>query len=329
MAINMSKHAFGSKENISTAKQQGIIDEHDILYLDNREIGWIDKNGETVISTTRTQENISVNGVTGLGIDNGGVIPSGKSLDEIVKMLVQKAVPPTYTAPKVTLSKTSTGTANGNYEAGTSITPSFTATFTKNDAGELTKISVLQGTTEVGTNTTSPYTYDGETFVLGDETIAFKAQASYEDGDVKQNNLGNEDATGQILAGTVTSSNYNYVGQRNLFYGTGVGELSEVTSTVVRDLANKKLNPTQGYSFTINVAVGQQYIVFAYPATLRDVTTVKYEEANDSGMAGNFAKTLVDVADARGGENGLKSYKVYSYTMSVPAAATMSFTVTI
>ena len=46
-------------------------------------------------------------------------------------------------------------------------------------------------------------------------------------------------------------------------------------------------------------------------------------------MAGNFTKTLVEVADARGGENGKKSYKVYTYAMAVPAAATMTLKVTI
>ena len=69
--------------------------------------------------------------------------------------------------------------------------------------------------------------------------------------------------------------------------------------------------------------------MFAYPATLRDVNNVTYVEANDSGMASSFTKSTINVADARGGENGLKSYKVYSYSMAVPAAAAMTFKVTI
>ena len=52
-------------------------------------------------------------------------------------------------------------------------------------------------------------------------------------------------------------------------------------------------------------------------------------EANDSGMASSFTKTLVDVADARGDNDGLMSYKVYTYAMAVPAAAGMTFKVTI
>ena len=54
-----------------------------------------------------------------------------------------------------------------------------------------------------------------------------------------------------------------------------------------------------------------------------------YVETNDPGMASNFTKTLVNVADARGAQNGLKEYKVYSYRMATPAAAKMTFKVTI
>ena len=47
-----SKHAFGSEANINSALQQGKIDEHDILFLDERKIGWIDKNGNIVMAKT-------------------------------------------------------------------------------------------------------------------------------------------------------------------------------------------------------------------------------------------------------------------------------------
>ena len=46
-------------------------------------------------------------------------------------------------------------------------------------------------------------------------------------------------------------------------------------------------------------------------------------------MASNFEKLVIDVADARGGANGIMSYKVYTYEMAVPAAAAMTFKVTI
>ena len=327
MAV-FSKHAFGSKENIDTAKTNGTIGPQDVLFLDNREIGWIAKDGSTVISTSRTQEAITVNGVTGLGIANGATISAGTSLDDFVKMVVQKAIPATYTAPTVSIANNG-GQASGNVEAGTTISPKLKATFTKNDAGDLTSIAIKKGGTEVANGTESPLTYNGESIIIGDESITFTASATYGDAPVKTNNLGQESKENWFAGGTVNSGNYTITGKRNLFYGTGVGSVPEVTSDMVRGLTNKKLAPASGTSFNINVAVGQQYIIIAYPATLRDINNVTYVEANDSGMASSFAKTTINVADARGGSNGTMSYKVYTYAMAVPAAAAMTFKVTI
>lgn len=323
-----NKHAFGSKENIDTAKAAGTINAYDVLHLSNGETGWIDKEGNTVIATPRTQESITVNGVTGLGIANGATIAAGTSLEEFVKMVVQKAIPATYTHPSLSLGNNG-GQAAGNVEAGTTITPKLRATFNKNDAGNLESIVIKKGGTEIATGSTSPLDYTGESVVIGDETISYSASATYGDAPVKNNNLGQESKENWFAAGTVTSGTFSITGKRNLFYGTGVGDVPEVTSGMVRGLANKKLAPAAGTSFNISVAVGQQYIVIAYPATLRDLNNVTYVEANDSGMASNFTKTTVNVADARGGENGMMSYKVYTYAMAVPAAAGMTFKVTI
>lgn len=325
---NLSKHAFGNKENIETAKTNGSIDEFDVLFLSNGEIGWVDKEKNTVINTPRTQTDIVVNGVTGLGIGNGETISAGATIDEIVKMLVQKAVPATYTKPTLSLANNG-GQASGNVEAGSSVTPKLKATFTKNDAGDLSAISISNASTAVAEGTASPLTYDGEAIVIGDETVTFTASATYGDAPVKKNNLGQESKENWFAGSTVASSSYSITGKRNLFYGTGVGEIPTIDSAFVRGLVNTKLAPTQGYSWSITVDVGQQYIAFAYPATLRDVNQVEYVEANDKGMASSFTKTTIDVADARGGENGLMSYKVYTYKMAVPAAAGMTFKVTI
>lgn len=325
---NLSKHAFGSKENIEAAKANGKIDEFDIIFMDNGEIGWVDKDNVTIVNTPRTQKAHTLNGVTLGALEDGDTVPENTSFDDLVKLITEKAIPATYTKPTVSIANNG-GQAIGNVEAGTSITPKLKATFTKNDAGDLTAISIKKNSVDVATGTTSPLTYDGEAITIGDETITFKASTTYGDAPVKKNNLGADSTENWFAGGTATSSDYSINGKRNLFYGTGVGSVPAITSDVVRGLTNKKLAPTQGYSFNITVDVGQQYIVIAYPATLRDINNITYVEANDGGMVGNFTKTTVDVADARGGENGKMSYKVYVYAMAVPAAATMTFKVTI
>lgn len=325
-----TKIGYGNKADIDTAITSTTIDEGDIIITkDTEELAFIKPDKSVMYPKDRTSKAYTLNGTDLGALANGSNIPEGTSIDDLLNMITQKAIAPTYTQPTVAFAKSGEGTAPGNYEAGTSITPIFTATFNKNDAGNLTKLSVLKADDEVGSDVSSPYTYTGEAIVLGDATITFKARAAYEDGPVKDNNLGNPDATGQIKAGTKDSSALSFVGQRQLFWGTGVGELPELTSDTVRGLANKKLNPTQGYSWNIPIAVGQQYVIFAYRATLRDVNQIMYVETNDTGMASSFTKTTVQVADARGGENGKVDYKVYSYRMAAPAAATMTFKVTI
>lgn len=324
----MAKHAFGSEAKVDEALAAGTIDAYDILFLNEGKVGWIDKDGHKVIAEDKTSENIIVNGVTGLGVPNGSTIPAGKTINDVVKMLVQKAIPATYTKPTVSLGNNG-GQAAGNVEAGTSVTPKLRATFSKNDAGELTAISIKKGSESVADGASSPLDYAGEAIVVGDETVSFTASATYGDAPVKNDNLGNPSKDNWFAGGTINSSAYSISGKRNLFYGTGVGDVPGLTSDVIRGLSNKKLAPQNGLSFNIPVAVGQQYIVIAYPANLRDVSNITYVEANDGGMASSFTKNTLDVADARGGENGKMSYKVYTYAMSVPAAAPMTFKVTI
>ena len=329
MADQKIKWSTGEKAKIEEAKKAGKIDVNDLVITsDTDQLAFINKHGETKFIKDRTTEPVQFKGTSIGNWTDGKTVPEGLTFTEWLKQAAQKAIPATYSKPTVSIANNG-GQASGAVESGTSITPKLRATFNKNDAGNLTKIEVLKGGTSVGNDTNSPYNYTGNAIVIGDETISFTAKATYEEGEIKNNNLGEPSPDGHVLAGSVTSSVYNITGQRNLFYGTGIGELPELNSGTIRSLVNKKLNPTQGYSFNINIAVGQQYVIFAYPATLRDVNQVMYVETNDTGMASSFTKMLVDVADARGGENGLKQYKVYSYRMATPAAAALTFKVTI
>ena len=324
MAVKKSKVGFGRREDIESAKSSGLIDEYDILLLDNGEVGWLDAEKETVINTPRTQTSIQVNGVTGLGIENGSTIDAGKTIDEIVKMLVQKSVPATYTKPTVALANNG-GQAAGAVEAGTSVTPKLRATFTQNDAGALTKLEVLKGGSSVGTGSASPYDYSGSAIVIGDESITFTAKATYGEGAIKNDNLGQPSPNGHIAAGSITSSNYTITGQRKAFWGSGTGTVDNATSDQIRKLTNARLNVTAGTNISLKVETGQQYIMFALPSP-RTLKQIIYDDLGDKGMLSSFTKTTVQVADARGGSNGLMDYNCYVYNLSVPCSAPMNFT---
>lgn len=330
MADKIIKFYHGASTGIQGKIDDGTINESDIVITsDTDEIVYIDetKTQKPLGSSKSKQEwevQLGAGGTVG-GLKTGDEIPAGTTLDDLIKLLTQKSVPASYTQPGVTC-RVSTGTAAGSYEVGTEINTTIQGAFSQNDAGALTTIEILKNGSSILSQATSPITSEAQTFTLGEETVSFTAKATYADGPIKNDNLGQPSPDGQIKAGSKTSSAVSFVGKRNLFYGTGVGAAPEVTSELVRGLANKKLGPANGTSFNINVAVGQQYVIIAYPATLRDLTKCFYVEQN-TDLAANFEKSTISVQGANGAAGA--DYKVYVYEMAIPAAAGMTLQVQI
>lgn len=330
MADKIIKFYHGASSGIQGKIDDGTINESDIVITsDTDEIVYIDetKTQKPLGSSKSKQEwevQLGSGGTVG-GLKTGDTIPEGTTMDELIKLLTQKSVPATYVQPAVTC-RASAGNAAGSYEVGTQINTTIQGLFTQNDAGALTTIEILKNGSSVLSQATSPITTEAQTFTLGEETVSFTAKATYADGAIKNDNLGQPSPDGQIKAGSKTSAAVSFVGKRNLFYGTGVGAAPEATSETVRGLANKKLGPTNGTSFNINVAVGQQYVIIAYPATLRDLTKCFYVEQN-TDLAANFEKSNISVQGANGAAGA--DYKVYVYEMAIPAAAGMTLQVQI
>ena len=332
MADSVIKFFHGASTGIESKIEDGTINESDmVITSDTDELYYIDstKTPHALGSSKSTEEvevNLGSGGSVG-GLATGDTIPAGTTLDELITMLTQKSVPATYTQPGVTC-RVSSGTAAGSYEVGTSITTTLQATFTQNDAGALTTLAINKSGegSPIISGATSPQTTDAQTFTLGEETVSFTATASYAAGAIKNDNLGQPSPEGQIQAGSKTSAAVSFVGKRNLFYGTGTGATPEMTSELVRGLANKKLGPANGTTFDINVAAGQQYVVIAYPATLRNLTKCFYVEQN-TDLVENFALQTKSVQGANGAAGA--DYKVYVYSMAIPAAAGMTLQVQI
>lgn len=332
MADSVIKFFHGASTGIESKIEDGTINESDmVITSDTDELYYIDstKTPHALGSSKSTEEvevNLGSGGSVG-GLATGDTIPAGTTLDELITMLTQKSVPATYTQPGVTC-RVSSGTAAGSYEVGTEINTTLQATFTQNDAGALTTLAINKSGegSPIISGATSPQTTDAQTFTLGEETVSFTATASYAAGAIKNDNLGKPSPEGQIQAGSKTSAAVSFVGKRNLFYGTGTGATPEMTSELVRGLANKKLGPANGTTFDINVAAGQQYVVIAYPATLRNLSKCFYVEQN-TDLVENFAFQTKSVQGANGAAGA--DYKVYVYSMAIPAAAGMTLQVQI
>ena len=325
MADLKVKFATGKKNGIEAAKESGLIDANDfVVTSDTDELAFINKSGETKFIKSKSSKSYTLNGTSLGSLASGQTIPEGIDMDGLLNLITQKEIKATYTKPSVSIANNG-GQASGAVEAGTSITPKLRATFNKNDAGNLTKLEVLKAGQSLGSNASSPYDYTGEAIVVGDETITFTAKATYAEGEIKNNNLGKPSPDGHITAGSVTSGNYSITGQRNMFYGTGVGKFENADSSKIRALTNKRLNHTAGLKISLKVETGQQYIVFALPSP-RTLTQVIYDDLGDKGMLSSFVKSTVQVADARGEQNGLKDYNCYVYNMATPAQAPLNFT---
>lgn len=258
MADKIVRFFHGAEDNIDAKLGDGTINESDLVITTSDKLIYIDENktkhelGGGDIETTQEHEVQLGSGGSIGGLNTGDTIPERTSLDELIKMLTQKAVHPTYNAPGVTC-RVSSGTAAGSYEVGTEINTTIQGVFTQNDAGALTSIEIKKGGSSVLSSPTSPVTTEAQVFTLGEETVTFNAVATYADGPVKNNNLGQPDATGQIKAGSKTSGNVSFTGKRNLFYGTGVGAAPSMSSEVVRGLANKQLGPANGTSLILTL----------------------------------------------------------------------------
>lgn len=325
MADLSVKFATGKKENIEPAKQAGTIDANDfVMTSDTDELAFINKDGETRFVKDRTDEAVTFKGTSIGNWADGQTVPEGLTFTEWLKKAAQKSIPATYTKPTISLTNNG-GQAAGAIEAGTSVTPKLRATFTQNDAGALTKLDIKKGNTIIDSKTTSPLDYVGEALVAGDETVTFTAVATYAEGKIKNDNLGQPSPNGHIQAGSIVSNAYSIIGQRNAFWGSGVGIIENPTSDIVRKLANKKLNITAGTKIAMKVETGQQNIIFVLPEP-RTLTQVIYDDLGDKGMLSSFVKSTVQVADARGAQNGLKNYNCYVLNLSTPCKAPMNFT---
>ena len=253
----------------------------------------------------------------------------GKSIAEALTDIFSKRLQPgTPTAPAVTLTF---GQAKA-YEVGTTVSPTYSASlsagsYTYDPATGITATS--WEITDTAGNTADTATGSFADVVVADNTnYKITAKANYGEGTVAKDNLGSDsNPVVKIAAGSATKTSGAITGYRNTFYGT-VAEKAEVTSTIIRGLSGKSNAAwSNGKSFTVNIPVGAVRVIFAYPATLQDVSSVKDVNGLNAEIKSAFTKSAVTVAGA-GADAGIE-YKVYVTDFAEPVAKANSYTVKI
>lgn len=252
----------------------------------------------------------------------------GKSVsDALTEIFSKRLQPGTPTAPAVTLTF---GQAKA-YEVGTTVTPTYSASlsagsYTYGPATGITATS-WEVTDTAGNSATTASGSFAEVVVADGTNYKITAKATYGEGAVAKDNLGSDSSPViKIAAGSATKTSGAITGYRNTFYGS-VTEKAELTSTIIRGLTKSNKTLANGNSFTVNIPVGAKRVIFAYPATLRDVSSVKDVNGLNAEIKSAFTKTTLTVAGA-GADAGIE-YKVYTTDFADPVAKANSYTVQI
>jgi hypothetical protein len=252
----------------------------------------------------------------------------GKSIAAALTDIFSKRLQPgTPTAPAVTLTF---GQAKA-YEVGTTVSPTYSASLSAGSYTYGPATGITATSWEI--TDTEGHTADTDTGSFADVIVAdntdykITAKANYGEGAVAKDNLGSDSSpVVKIAAGSATKTSGAITGYRNTFYGT-VTEKAEVTSTIIRGLSKSNKALVNGNSFTVNIPVGAVRVIFAYPATLRDVSSVKDVNGLNAEIKSAFTKSAITVAGA-GADVGIE-YKVYVTDFADPVAKANSYTVTI
>ena len=252
----------------------------------------------------------------------------GKSVaDALTEIFSKRLQPGTPTAPAVSLTF---GQAKA-YEVGTTVSPTYSASlsagsYTYGPATGITATAWEVTDTAGNSATTASGSFD-DVVVTDGTNYKITAKATYGEGAIAKDNLGaDSNPVVKIAAGSATKVSGAITGYRNTFYGT-VTEKAALTSTIIRGLNKSNAAFTNGKTFTISIPVGAVRVIFAYPATLQDVSSVKDVNGLNAEIKSAFTKSAVTVAGA-GSDAGIE-YKVYTTDFAEPVAKANSYTVKI
>ena len=272
---------------------------------------------------------VTTSAIGNITLTNGQatIAATGKNLKQVFDTIFVKEKNPSVTQPAVSVSLAGAGAK----EVGTKVTPSYTATFNagKYEFGPATGCSITSWSV-TDTNNAGPLNTATGSFteitVADDTNYKVTATGNFSEGAIPVTNVGNEYASGKIIAGSKSATSSAITGYRNSFYGT-LTEKGELTSDIIRSLGKSNQALKNGNTFDITIPVGAMRVVFAYPATLRDVTSVKDVNGLNAEISGAFTKSTLSIE----GLNNFQgiNYKVYVTDFAEAVATANTYKVTI
>lgn len=256
---------------------------------------------------------------------SGTIAAKGKNVKELFASILAKESNPSVSQPSVSIRLNEAKA----YEVGTKVTPTYNVTFNAGSYqyGPATGVTATHTVTDTRSNSAEGTAGSfAELTVVDGINYKVSVSSAHTAGAVPKSNLGNEVASLAIKEGTKAASSQAITGYRNSFYGTAETAI-ELTSANIRDLTKSGGAKAAGQTINVSVPVGAKRVIFAYPATLRDVNSVLDVNGLNAEIKTAFKMTKVEIEGANGYDS--IEYKVYYTDFANPNDAANTYKVTI
>jgi hypothetical protein len=219
------------------------------------------------------------------GVGTGQTFTQGTQIENVLRNILIKTIPPTYTAPTAGIGSSP---GQGSYEIGTNLgTITLSASFTQNNGGTSTGSTYskyVSSWNNLGSNTDAITSLETTTY--------YRVLTSYNQGACLNNNLGTQDCTGRINAGSVYSGNIQFTPFFKRYWGFSSSQ-SPSNSTILA-LTQDNNGSTGSLSLSSITPSGSQFIVYFTKGTVTSVTV------NGIPATGAFTITTYSVTNAQG-----------------------------
>ena len=303
------------------------VDSKNLEYY-NQKIKQIITDGDSVNNQVVVQ--LGEDGQLG-GYKTGDVIIPGTPIENVIKKILAKQIPPIYIAPTISIINNG-GTNAGSYEYGTKINPKIKLNFFQNDGGNVISATINKNEDLIMTTSDiSLATYEEE-FILTNQ-IVYKGLISYSEGLIKNDNLGEPYPDTHIAAGQISSNNYTFSPYRQGYFW-GILDTSSteepLTSEIIRSGTKKNAAYASGNITGVkaNSVPNRKRIFIACPADKAGVKKVIMPSAMNADCTTDFIKQNNTILIE--GANGYEpiAYNIWVYE---PAAISddQTFTITL
>lgn len=263
------------------------------------------------------EKDISCAGVSNiLGWPDGKTFNAGMSVTEFLEVHLRRAVAPTYITPSVKLTSTPTKVVVGSL-----LNTALKATFTAGSSGGLDFFEFWRVAKLLQTSSSNTYT-DNNNFRIGEEYITYTVKASYMQGEVKDNNLGEPDESGRINAGVATRTS-NVQGSYLVYATTQLVKPETATAGFI--MANNRIGEVwkgQDFSFGLDTGGARYIAVLVPPGAELDLQNTK---------SSNGVKIFEGVTPSNRsvpiGNGETATYKLYENTTIVPWSDEYTFNI--